>query len=380
MDSRSADVFSVSIVHFNQPEFWREAIASVLVQDYPAVQLVFSDDASAEFDKAEVERFIEENRRENLISYTVIAHEENIGTVRNHNIGDEACFGRYVTHFAADDAFANESVLSAYASSLEDLPDDVLGVFGRIIPCDRELVPLSNPKINLPSEEERIAISEMTSAEQFRHLVFKHGSRIPMGASAFIRERYNAFHPLDTRMKYIEDWPFFLNATRYDRRMLFAGIDVLMYRAGGISQSKDADEFRKMYIHDLISIYETSILPFMTDRFDNDEQAEIMCTYLTLVNRLDAVSDTERIASVHIEPDMLFRICKKLLANSQSMNSWIGELQKGKDWLEEQYFILSEENQALQNDIKKLKMKASLPWKIAKGLARPVKSLKAKEK
>ena len=42
-------VFSVILAHYCQPDYWKDAVDSVLNQDYPAIELIFADDGTPGF-------------------------------------------------------------------------------------------------------------------------------------------------------------------------------------------------------------------------------------------------------------------------------------------------------------------------------------------
>lgn len=42
-------LFSVVILQYKQPEFWKEAAFSVLKQDYPRIEIIVSDDGTPVF-------------------------------------------------------------------------------------------------------------------------------------------------------------------------------------------------------------------------------------------------------------------------------------------------------------------------------------------
>mgnify|MGYP000424525881 CR=1 FL=1 len=54
---------SVIILTYNQMDYLYDAIKSVLNQDYPNIELIVSDDASCNFQKGMLEKFIEENKK-----------------------------------------------------------------------------------------------------------------------------------------------------------------------------------------------------------------------------------------------------------------------------------------------------------------------------
>lgn len=55
--TREEKVFSVVIPSYGNGELWKAAVDSVLMQDYPAIELVFSDDGTPGFDTEAVRRY-----------------------------------------------------------------------------------------------------------------------------------------------------------------------------------------------------------------------------------------------------------------------------------------------------------------------------------
>lgn len=332
-------LFSVSIVHYKQPLYWQDAIDSVLMQDYPAIQLVFTDDASPGFNKNEVISYIESHAQSNLFSYKVITHADNFGTTANHNDGDTFCHGRYITHFAADDALHSPNTLSCFAEALEKTAQNTLGVFGKFFPCDCNLQRDPARDKWLPSFEECEELGSLSPEQLYRRLVLSKGCRIPMGASAFIRERYARFCPLDTRMKLIEDWPFFLKAARAGKNMDFLGQETLDHRDGGVSTSSELTDLKIAYNVDMVKVYDLDILPFLDSYFSLAEQQQIIVDYLTVPRDKSSVeSIIEPISDIlanNIPLSLL--VHEKMAIAYQSLNQWTQELQEGKNWLEQQY-------------------------------------------
>lgn len=388
MENTAERIFSVSLISYDQPDYWQQAVYSVLIQDYPAVQLIFSDDGSPNFNKLEVEDFIEKNKGNNLVSYTVITHKDNIGTMRNLNDADAACDGYYITHLEGDDAFANKHVLSEYAKALETAPDDALGVFGKRIACDENLTILPSASVyvqNYFSIDEMLEMNSMTSRELYRYLTLKGNCRLPWGASAFKLSNYNRHLPLDTRVSYIGDWPFFLKITREGNTMSFADIDAILYRRGGISTSTELTPLKKKYLSDRAKVYAHEIFPFVNEFFTPEERVEIFETYSSIQRTDPSEADLAAVSAVIAQDEhaaalviakmtKLYRDeCSKSRGSASIavQDGWINQLQEGKDWLEDQYKKLTHENSELKQREREAKkslqrIKASTSWKIGR--------------
>ena len=62
-----------------------EAIDSVLMQDYPRIELLVTDDGTVDFPSEEISNYIEKKKGPGIERYVVFHHEVNVGTVKNMN-------------------------------------------------------------------------------------------------------------------------------------------------------------------------------------------------------------------------------------------------------------------------------------------------------
>ena len=238
---------------------WRDAVDSVLEQDYPYIELIFADDGSPGFQKEVVEDYISKKKRTNIIRVLVISSNENQGTVRSMNIAHSLCTGLYRMNFAADDALFDSSVLTSLAKSLREKQPDTVGVYGSAVCCNELLEPTS---VYFTSPEECAEANKMTAKEQYIKLARR--CFILLGGAAFYSRDFNIFGPYDERFRLIEDWPFLLKVTNNGYRMEYIGRPVLRYRAGGVSQhSKKTilSQSEKQCFYDHIKLLESIILP-----------------------------------------------------------------------------------------------------------------------
>lgn len=249
--------FSIVVAHYNQGNLWQIAVNSILKQDYPAIQIVFADDGSEDFDSNQVETYIKNNMRDNIVSVIVMANERNAGTVRNLNKARMLCTGQYIAHIAADDAYANENVLSAFAHALEK-NDAFCGVYGKSFLCDERLNPTGEEYFTACAAA---AMNEMTAFEQFECLTRR--CCIPMGATAFLSSKLHQLGSFDERHIYYEDWPFFLRATRTGNRFLFVEMDALLYRAGGITRETGVSKYKAQCYREHMQVYDEEIWPYL---------------------------------------------------------------------------------------------------------------------
>ena len=248
-------LFSVVILSYRSNETWKKAVDSVLMQDYPKVELIFSDDGSPDFDKNIVLDYIVSNAKSNLCGFQILDSSVNRGTVKNLMEAERFCSGRYLIHFAADDALADEYALSLLAEALEGKSDDVLGVYGESIICDSDLTPTKDCSFDTTNAAR---MNAETSQQQWQRLCSR--CCIHLGATAFVREELKKAEGFDDSFVLMEDWPFFLKCTHNGFRFTFVEQPVLLYRKGGITDG-DFSEGRKQLFKDHLHLYEKYILP-----------------------------------------------------------------------------------------------------------------------
>ena len=250
-------LFSVVIVSYRNGEQWKDAVESVLTQDYPAIELILSDDGSPDFLPEAAEEFIAAKKSGNFVRSLVLKSGQNLGTVANMRKADASCTGRYLLHFAADDALAGEHVLSSFASALQRKEPDVLGVYGRSESCDSDLRPRGACSFD---PVEAAAMNSLSPQGQWQRLC--QGCCIHMGAAAFIREEYLQSGGVDPAFDIMEDWPFFLENTHRGKRFQFINFPALRYRQGGVTQRRGATPGYRRLLSDHLLLVEQQILSY----------------------------------------------------------------------------------------------------------------------
>ena len=251
-------VFSVVLAHYQQAKYWKDAVRSVLEQDYPAIELIFSDDGTPAFRAEEVEQYVLRHKRSNLVRFRVLAHRKNRGTVRNLNAAHTVCTGSYRMNFAADDALFDSKVLSRFAQGLQNR-EGWGGVYGSALCCNESLKPEGTL---FTDRDECLEANNLDARGQFERLLQQ--CFILMGAAAFRSEVFQRLLPYDEHYRLMEDWPFLLRMTKCGGTMRFLDFPALKYRAGGVSRQGGAAALSAQAaqcFYDHIRLLEYEILP-----------------------------------------------------------------------------------------------------------------------
>lgn len=101
MDSLEFPLVSVLITSYNQEAFIETAIRSVILQQYPQIQIVVTDDGSTDRSPQKIQKLKEKYPAQ----LSIYLHDDNVGITGNHNRGLRACDGEFVFLLDGDDQF-----------------------------------------------------------------------------------------------------------------------------------------------------------------------------------------------------------------------------------------------------------------------------------
>lgn len=255
------DLFSVIILHYNQPKYILKAIDSVLCQNYANIELIITDDASSEIDEEKIKNHIEKNKKENIKNISYVFNSENLGTVKTVNKAVKKCQGKYILFFAADDLLFDENVVSNYAKAFSKSEDDVYMISSQ---CHMMDIKMKKELQIFVDKEESIAFNKMTAKEQYK--LFCSKCFLAMGSTAMRADMFQKYGYFSENYKYVEDWSYFLHLTRLGGLIKYFDFDGLLHRDGGISHTTYSENTPKHilgYLYDIARIFETEVLPYV---------------------------------------------------------------------------------------------------------------------
>jgi glycosyltransferase involved in cell wall biosynthesis len=99
MSKNELPLVSVAIVTYNQREYLREAVESVLLQDYPNIEIVIADDGSTDG----THELAKEYSNKFPGRFVLVLSDINRGITANSNAAHFACSGKYISCLAGDD-------------------------------------------------------------------------------------------------------------------------------------------------------------------------------------------------------------------------------------------------------------------------------------
>lgn len=267
---KGAKLFSFVITSYNNYKYIREAVDSVLMQDYPCIQLIFSNDGSADFSAEELSDYVEGRKGQNIVDVQIYAHEKNQGTVRNVEFCRSKADGEYIMYMAADDALNGADVLSRYVAEFDKLGEDALVLCAKVAMCGESLGDIEGYE---PSEEGIRAIRDGSPQELFSRM--SHTWTIPTTTCCYRREVYDVVGGYDTDYFIMEDGPLFTKLARGGHRIYWIdGLVAARHRGGGISHGNKlnlSESYRK-YRYDEIIFFEKEILPFQGQLLTKDKK------------------------------------------------------------------------------------------------------------
>ena len=229
-------LLSAVVLCYRHFEYLYDAIDAVLMQDYPAVELVVSDDGSPVFPQKEIEQYIESHKRSNLKQYLVRTGAQNVGTVRHLNQARRCVHGEYVVFLAGDDCLHDEHVLSSYVEGFSRAPKNCYIEMAQTGMYDENLEKLQELYMTL--EVKRALEKTETDSRELLQLLITKGACLPSTSTCFTREFFERFGDFDETYMLVEDYPMHIRLAKEHWIIHCESFIAIKHRHGGISHGQ----------------------------------------------------------------------------------------------------------------------------------------------
>jgi len=109
---------SIAVVSYNQKQYLRDCIESILIQDYLNTKIIIADDGSTDGTQNMLSEYEQKYPGKFILRFS----EENRGITHNSNLVLSACKGKYIARFDGDDLMLPEKI-SKQVAFMEANPD-----------------------------------------------------------------------------------------------------------------------------------------------------------------------------------------------------------------------------------------------------------------
>lgn len=152
-----AGLLSSIIVTYNSGDYLFEAIDSVIEQDYPAIELIISDDGTKGFNVDLIQDYIDNKKRENLKKVSILHREKNIGTVRNINNALSLTKGEYIKLLGGDDSYPRTNTFSLQVDSI--INSGSIASIGKAQQCNNVMQPIADERVDRSNSDLPIVLN-----------------------------------------------------------------------------------------------------------------------------------------------------------------------------------------------------------------------------
>ena len=196
---------SVLCAAYNASEFIEECIDSVLMQDYPNIQFVITDDCSTD-ETVSIARETAQNYPDKNI--VISTNKVNLGITGNCNAGLELCNGDYICLIAADDILHRGKISSQIRHFIQ-YPKAVLSYHGVDVIDDD-----GNHLYRMNDDKQKYF--------SFSDIIIRGG--LPYTSSVIVKSTAIPAHGYDSKIPTVSDWIFLIETSIKGSIIKFPGI------------------------------------------------------------------------------------------------------------------------------------------------------------
>ena len=250
-------LFSILVLCYKNQELLYGMLDSIFRQDYPRIQLVISDDGSADFSVEQVKEYIELHKRSNIVDVVVRSNEKNMRTVRHVDHALTYCTGEYLVFTAADDRFCGTDTISTYVEQFLRKPDRVW----LVAKCSVTSSDYKQHIHYLPTDTDQPFFAREDAALLYSRWA-RRGMAIPC-CMAWRKDAFSLVGGIDLNYLFMEDWPLELKLLRKGHAPIFCDQVTALHSTGGVTNSNDryGKEIRRLFYEDKYRIFCTEVRP-----------------------------------------------------------------------------------------------------------------------
>ncbi|WP_426190294.1 glycosyltransferase [Massilia sp. DWR3-1-1] len=262
---------SVVVATYNSELTIAETLESILLQDYPLIEVIITDDGSSDGTMASVHDWVELNapKFERIVVLTANCNE---GICRNVTKGYSRAKGEWIKPIAGDDLLTPESISTfalAAANSNHAVIVSMVAPFHSTLDNRREF---GEP---LPV----VADAELIKGDSKKLLAELHcRNQIPAPGVFLKRQAIDESGGIDLAFKHLDDWPLWIKLLRLNYTFGMLPRVLVHYRVSelSISASRNFTLVNRDLLNDLITFYAEYQRDFVgtLDRWDQFIQVQ----------------------------------------------------------------------------------------------------------
>lgn len=224
---------TVYIITYKRFDSIYKTIDSALNQNYSNIELFVSDDGSPNFPYKDIVRYIESNKKENIVSYHVLDNKENVGTVKHINKILKQANGDLYIPLAGDDSYFDNNVVRRIVERYEQTHFKVLATSRAVYIDEDKYISL------LPHYKYRERIAKKMSTARQQHKKFTECKMMDFASGSAMAYEANFLKMMgffDEKYRLWEDGPF-INKVTSMGYVITTAYDIvsIKYRGGGVS-------------------------------------------------------------------------------------------------------------------------------------------------
>lgn len=238
---------------YNKFQYIYEALEAILKQTYSQIELAIFDDSSESFPQEDIEKYINDNKRENIKNVIIYHSPVNQGTVKNFNNVIKHTNGKYLFGAGIDDILFDNNVFEKVVAFFEDTD-------AYVVTCYKEVIDAAGRNLKIAPAKRNAERIKRSSAEDLYKMVAM-GAAVAGAGTYYSRKIFDEIGLFDEKYKLQEDGPFFLRMLRNGYRIDFADIIAVKYRLGhGISSSRELHPALKKDINNML---QNEVIPYL---------------------------------------------------------------------------------------------------------------------
>jgi glycosyltransferase involved in cell wall biosynthesis len=203
---------SVAVVTYNQKDFIRECIESVLIQDYPNMEIVIGDDGSTDGTQQILAQYEKEYPGRFIFKMSPV----NQGITKGHNSVQFACTGKYIAWLAGDDLMLPGKI-RAQVEFMEKHPDCMI-CYHKMDVFDSK----TGKTLHKSSDLDRPREGDVRTVLQY--------GTFNCGSSNMVRRSACPSHGFDERLPIASDWLYWIQSLIRGGRICYIDKELGRYR------------------------------------------------------------------------------------------------------------------------------------------------------